>query len=655
MRAVRLVLVALAWALVAGPASSAPDGKALDYADRGYVRLDPRDASTRANDERLIQAVFECLTRIDAATGNVVPAAAERWALAPDGRSWTFTLRADGAWSDGKPVTAHDFVRAWRRIMDPEPDEPSPWRFLFRPIKGAATILDSDFSRRVLDRTATTLSESLAQKPQGLPGADVRELVLTTGLKSVPGVMDVAALRRLVRWGEDRFSPSHAQEALEALKAERRKRKAPTFDTYDAWGVSQGPLAKDDRTLVIETDGWAPYLPALVARGAFAPFPEAMKEVRDVGTDPSAFVGNGPFVLHERGARVRRGAGTPSIVHLKKSPTFKGPSPAKVDEIRAWTDEGTPEELRRVKAKQLHWLAGPDVEYKKDLEATPGWRTRPAGSVVFLRFRCDAPPFENKEARRAFAALVDRAALAKRLWPGADVAERIVPPGVKGAAPGVRAPSLQAAQAKKAFADAGLKPDTFPYFDLRFGDDMGHDDLSDVVSATWKKQLGVELGVRIEQGWQAQAVLRAGTFEVFLSGHAGAYDDAGAYLDLFASTSPDGGLGWKDEPFDLFLAGARDVDAAAAAPDALLAAAKSPTTRQKLEALKASANDTSRAAARQALLGEAEQRLLDELVVVPLIFPRVGEVLSGIQGIGTDAAWANCAFVGSLREATVGP
>jgi ABC-type oligopeptide transport system substrate-binding subunit len=398
-----------------------------------------------------------------------------------------------------------------------------------------------------------------------------------------------------------------------------------------------------------------PFLPALLARGAFAPFPEAMQEVRDVGLDPGAFVGNGPFVLHERGARPRRGAATPSIVHLKRSPTFKGPTPARVSDVRAWTDEGTPEELRRLKAKQLHWLAGPDVEYKKDLEATPGWRTRPAGSVVFLRFRCDSPPFEKKDARRAFALLVDRPALAKRLWPGADPAERLVPPGVKGAAPGVRGPTLNAAQAKQALTDAGLNPDSFPYFDLRFGDDMGHDGLADALAAGWKKGLGLELGVRIEQGWEAQAVLRAGTFQVFLSGHVGAYDDAGAYLELFASSSPDGGLGWKDEAFDRFLTASRDVDAAAAAPDALLAAAKSASTRQRLEALKASPSDTARAAARQALLGEAEQRLLDEFVVVPLLFPRVGEVLSGIQGVGSDAAWANCAFVGSLREAAVGP
>src|SRR5689334_19802847 len=51
--------------------------------------------------------------------GNVIPGAAERWSRSEDGKSWTFYLR-DHVWSDGQPVTADDFVYAWRRILDPK-------------------------------------------------------------------------------------------------------------------------------------------------------------------------------------------------------------------------------------------------------------------------------------------------------------------------------------------------------------------------------------------------------------------------------------------------------------------------------------------------------------------------------------------------------
>lgn len=646
----------LALLLAGGTAASAPKGAIFDYAERGYVRLDPMWASERPNDERLILAVFECLTRLDAVTGKVAPAAAERWTSAADGRSWTFTLRADGAWSDGTPVKAQDFVRAWRRILDPDLDAPSPWRHLFRPILGAATIVDNDFGRRVLDRVHKQLTELVASKKDGVPGRELRDLIDAEGLKAVPGAAEQPVLRKLLRWGEDKFPPKQSAEVLEVLKTERRARKVPTFEAYDAFGVSKGVVAKDDRTLVVETDGWVPFLPELLARGAFAPLPPALAEMREIGENTDTFVGNGPFKLFGRGAKSRGSGGTPSVVHLVRSTTYKGPALAKLDEIRCWTDEPGGEETRRYKAQQLQWIASPDEELKKDWEALPGYRTRPSGAVALLRFRCDSEPFEKREARRAFALTIDRAALAKGLWPAGEVAERIVPPMVKGAGAGVKGLSPDAGAAKKALADAGTTPEKFPAVDLKYAEIGGLDSIASRLVKGWEKQLGIsQPGHWIEAGFEAQRVVRAGTFQVFLSTLRGSIDDASGYLEVFASGSPDGGLGWKDEAFDLFLAGARDVDAAAAAPEKLLAVVKNPLTKERLAAAKASLSESTRSALRQALLAEAEQRLLDEAVVVPLVFLRTPEVLGPVKGLGEEAAWSNCAFVGSLRDATLAP
>lgn len=51
--------------------------------------------------------------------GNAVPALAEKTEVSPDGLQYTFTIR-DAKWSNGTPVTAHDFVFGWRRLVDPE-------------------------------------------------------------------------------------------------------------------------------------------------------------------------------------------------------------------------------------------------------------------------------------------------------------------------------------------------------------------------------------------------------------------------------------------------------------------------------------------------------------------------------------------------------
>lgn len=56
----------------------------------------------------------------DDAAGNPIPGAALSYTVSPDGLVWTWSLRPGAAWSDGTPVTAHDFVFALRRINTPE-------------------------------------------------------------------------------------------------------------------------------------------------------------------------------------------------------------------------------------------------------------------------------------------------------------------------------------------------------------------------------------------------------------------------------------------------------------------------------------------------------------------------------------------------------
>jgi oligopeptide transport system substrate-binding protein len=51
---------------------------------------------------------------------DVVPDVAQRWRVLEGGRRYRFHLRPDARWSDGTPLTAHDFEYAWKRVLDPE-------------------------------------------------------------------------------------------------------------------------------------------------------------------------------------------------------------------------------------------------------------------------------------------------------------------------------------------------------------------------------------------------------------------------------------------------------------------------------------------------------------------------------------------------------
>ncbi len=85
----------------------------------------------------IISDMFTGLTE-KAANGDVIPGSAVSWTVSEDGLVYTFTLRDGMVWSDGVPVTADDFVFAWRRIIDPV--TAARYASLLFPIKNAYAI-----------------------------------------------------------------------------------------------------------------------------------------------------------------------------------------------------------------------------------------------------------------------------------------------------------------------------------------------------------------------------------------------------------------------------------------------------------------------------------------------------------------------------------
>ena len=72
--------------------------------------------ATDGDSFELIADCIDGLTQMDA-DGAAVPAIAESWDISEDGCTYTFHLRSDAVWSNGEPVTAHDFEYAWKLAM----------------------------------------------------------------------------------------------------------------------------------------------------------------------------------------------------------------------------------------------------------------------------------------------------------------------------------------------------------------------------------------------------------------------------------------------------------------------------------------------------------------------------------------------------------
>ncbi len=79
--------------------------------------LDPL-LTTDVPGQRVLDDLFEGLTTVGV-DGRTIPGVASSWQQSADGLTWTFHLRSEARWSNGVPVTADDFVYAWRREVDP--------------------------------------------------------------------------------------------------------------------------------------------------------------------------------------------------------------------------------------------------------------------------------------------------------------------------------------------------------------------------------------------------------------------------------------------------------------------------------------------------------------------------------------------------------
>lgn len=65
----------------------------------------------------VIQNIFEGLTRLND-KNKIEGAVAEKWNATENNSNYTFFIRKNAKWSDGKPVTAYDFEDQWKRILD---------------------------------------------------------------------------------------------------------------------------------------------------------------------------------------------------------------------------------------------------------------------------------------------------------------------------------------------------------------------------------------------------------------------------------------------------------------------------------------------------------------------------------------------------------
>ena len=96
-----------------------------------------------------VRDLFEGLMNQDA-DGNLIPGVATGYTTNDAKDVYTFTLRDNARWSDGNPVTAHDFVYSWRRLADPATASPYSWFADIMALENVGAVMSGESSPEAL-------------------------------------------------------------------------------------------------------------------------------------------------------------------------------------------------------------------------------------------------------------------------------------------------------------------------------------------------------------------------------------------------------------------------------------------------------------------------------------------------------------------------
>lgn len=422
------------------------------------LTLDPRKSGDFVSSAAIFM-LYSGLTQFqpDNAIG---PGIAEAYDISNDGKIYTFHLR-DTKWSDGEPIVAADFEKAWKKLLSP--DFPALCKQLLYPIKNA---------------------EKIAK-----------------------GEADLATL---------------------------------------------GVKAIDPKTLVVELINPTPYFLTLTSFSALFPIPSHVeeKDPKWAYREDSSFVSNGPFKL----IKWRHS----NEMILAKNPNYWGTDSVLVDSVKISMISNENTALQMFEKGGIDTLGAPFSPLP--IDSIPALLKRykveiqPIGGTTFCAFNVNAPPFNNKNIRKAFSLAINRTPIVINITQLKEmIATRYFPPVLMNNKERkiVENNNQKMAQEllEKGLNELGIDKKDLQ-ITLSFSSSILPQKIAEALQEQWQTSLGVKVKLdRVEEKiWQEK--IHKHDFQTAIAHWIVQYDDAQNILDRFKyKDQPKNYPGWENQDY----------------------------------------------------------------------------------------------------------
>lgn len=365
------------------------------------------------------------------------------------------------------------------------------------------------------------------------------------------------------------------------------------YNNGEAKAEDVGVMAKDDKTLILTLESPTPYILELLAFFTYMPVRQDIVDAHpeDWTQSPETYIGNGAFVMTAWNHN-------DSIV-LEKNPNYWDIQRIRPDKVTFLMINDANTELAEFENERLDFGDNPPANDFPRLKEMGVLHIDPSLATYGYVFNTKKAPFDNPKVRKAFSLAIDRKAIVETPpTVGQEPAGGWVSPGIPDADPtkdfrdvggdyyDVNKASVE--EARQLLTEAGY-PDGkgLPEITLLYNTSEGHKQIAEILQEMWKKNLGVEVNIANEE-WQVFLQDRHdGNYQIARLGWFADYIDPMTFLDMFTTGSGNNDAGWSNKEYDELID-------------------KAKRTTDSTERMK--------------YLHQAENILMDEMVVLPIYF-----------------------------------